>query len=127
MRLASIWVVVAVALSSVPARAASILFVSDSMTDTNIPTALMADGHTVTTVTGDYATGNMTLRGDLSGYDAVFWSATGPGGGADHTDAAIFTARRRWSASSVLSFEPETTTAAAAPSQLAEHIGRVFG
>src|SRR4051812_7667548 len=42
-------------------------------------------------------------------------------------DAEILTARRRWSGSSVLSFESETTTAAAAPSQLAEHIGRVFG
>ena len=38
-----------------------------------------------------------------------------------------FTARRCCSRDSVLSFSPLTTTAAAAPSQLAEHIGRVFG
>ena len=43
------------------------------------------------------------------------------------TDAAIFTARRRWSGSRVLSLASLTSTAAAAPSQLAEHIGRVFG
>ena len=43
------------------------------------------------------------------------------------TEAEIFTARRCWSSESVLSFAPLTTTAAAAPSQLAEHIGRVFG
>ena len=42
-------------------------------------------------------------------------------------EAEIFTARFCCSSDSVLSFEPETTTAAAAPSQLAEHMGRVFG
>ena len=40
------------------------------------------------------------------------------------TDAETFTARRCCSCDSVLSFEPLTTTAAAAPSQFAEHIGR---
>ena len=43
------------------------------------------------------------------------------------TDADTLTARRCCSSESVLSFAPLTTTAAAAPSQLAEHIGRVFG
>ena len=42
-------------------------------------------------------------------------------------DALTFTARRCCSSDSVLSLAPLTTTAAAAPSQLAEHIGRVFG
>ena len=42
-------------------------------------------------------------------------------------DAEIFTARRRCSAERVFSFESLTTTAAAAPSQFAEHMGRVFG
>ena len=43
------------------------------------------------------------------------------------TDADTLTARRRWSGSRVFSLASETTTAAAAPSQLAEHMGRVFG
>ena len=43
------------------------------------------------------------------------------------TDADTLTARRCCSSESVLSLAPDTTTAAAAPSQLAEHIGRVFG
>ena len=42
-------------------------------------------------------------------------------------DADTFTARRCCSRLNGFSFESETTTAAAAPSQLAEHIGRVFG
>jgi hypothetical protein len=42
-------------------------------------------------------------------------------------DAVTFTARRCCSSERVLSFAPVTTTAAAAPSQLAEHIGRVLG
>ena len=43
------------------------------------------------------------------------------------TEADTFTARRCCSGDSVLSFASLTTTAAAAPSQLAEHIGRVLG
>ena len=43
------------------------------------------------------------------------------------TEALSFTARRCCSPDSVFSLAPDTTTAAAAPSQLAEHIGRVFG
>ena len=43
------------------------------------------------------------------------------------TDAETFTARRCCSRLSVRSFDSDTTTAAAAPSQFAEHIGRVFG
>ena len=42
-------------------------------------------------------------------------------------DADTLTARFCCSLESVLSLAPDTTTAAAAPSQLAEHIGRVFG
>ena len=37
------------------------------------------------------------------------------------------TARRRWSSVNVRSRSPDTMTAAAPPSQFAEHIGRVFG
>jgi hypothetical protein len=43
------------------------------------------------------------------------------------TDALIFTARRCCSGDRVRSFASLTTTAAAAPSQFAEHIERVFG
>lgn len=68
----------------------NLLFVSDSTTDTNIPTALQADGHTVTVVTGDFATGNATLQGDLSAFHAVFWSSTG-GGSGDIAPAAALT------------------------------------
>ncbi|CNN09782.1 Uncharacterised protein [Mycobacterium tuberculosis] len=43
------------------------------------------------------------------------------------TEADTFTARRCCSSDSDFSVSPLHTTAAAAPSQLAEHIGRVFG
>ncbi len=58
------------ALAPLRASAATILFVSNVGGDTNIPTVLMADGHVV--ITGTTA----SLDGDLSTYEAVFWSAT---------------------------------------------------
>ncbi len=77
--------------SSGVAGTADILVVSDSDSDdANISAALMADGHTVTVVINDFLTGNSTLRGDLSQYDAVYWSATGTGFGAIHTDNSLF-------------------------------------
>ena len=48
-------------------------------------------------------------------------------GSVVRTDALILTARRRCSSDRVAYVAPLTTTAAAAPSLLAEHIGRVFG
>jgi hypothetical protein len=52
----------------------------------------MADGHMVTTVTGDFSGGTNTQLGmPLDAYDAVYWSADGTGSGASHTDAAVFT------------------------------------
>src|SRR5438034_59894 len=54
------------------------------------------------------------------------WQASSHGSVVS-TDAEIFTARRRCSADSFLSLAPLTTTAAAAPSQLAEHMGLVLG
>ena len=48
-------------------------------------------------------------------------------GSVVRTDAETLTARRCCSSESVFSLAPLTTTAAAAPSQLAEHMGRVFG
>src|SRR5688572_21294262 len=74
------------------ASAANILVVSDAFTDTNIAMVLQGDGHTVTLVTGDYMGGtNPTLAGDLSAYDAVFWSATVNGFGGTHASGAVFT------------------------------------
>jgi hypothetical protein len=75
-----------------PIHAGTILFVSDTTTDLDIATVLAGDGHAVTTVTNDYATGNATLKGDLSGYDAVFWSTSQ----VNHTDAALLTALSTW-------------------------------
>ncbi|MCH8806604.1 MAG: PEP-CTERM sorting domain-containing protein [Planctomycetes bacterium] len=67
------------------ALADNILFVSDRQTDTNIPTVLTNEGHSLTTVVGDFASGaNPALSGDLSSFDAVFWSATGAGFGSTH-------------------------------------------
>jgi MYXO-CTERM domain-containing protein len=74
------------------ARAANVLVVSDAGADTNIATALMADGHTVMTVSRDFSAGStMSLRGDLTAYDAIFWSASGTGSGDVATDAMMFT------------------------------------
>jgi len=74
-----------------PARAANILFVSDSGADLGIATALMADGHSVTTMSGGFAGGtNPALTADLGDYDAVYWSQDGSGGGDAVTDATLF-------------------------------------
>jgi hypothetical protein len=54
------------------------------------------------------------------------WHASSQGSVVS-TDAATRTARFCCSCDSVFSSEPLTTTAAAAPSQFAEHIGRVLG
>ena len=43
------------------------------------------------------------------------------------TDAPIFTARRCCSSESVFSFASDTSTTAAAPSPVGQHIGSVFG
>lgn len=72
--------------------AGTVLFVSDTATDLDIATVLAGDGHVVTNVTNDYATGNATLKGDLSGYDAVFWSTSQ----VDHDDPALLAALSTW-------------------------------
>src|SRR2546422_1057215 len=51
----------------------------------------------------------------------------GDAGGGDRVALRLQTARRCCSDDSVRSFSPLPTTAAAAPSQLAEHIDRVLG
>lgn len=61
------------------------LFVSDNAGGTEIPAALTAAGHTVTSVYNDFNTGqNPTLTGALNGYDAIFWNAVGYGSGDVH-------------------------------------------
>lgn len=74
------------------ALAGRFLFVSDVDTDSNIPTVLRGDGHTVDVVTNDYnttTTNNARLQMPIGAYDAVFWSATGGGAGSVHAAATI--------------------------------------
>lgn len=79
------------ALHASKAHAARVLFVADATSDTEITSVLGADGHTVDSVTNDFATGNATLRSaDLSGYGLVVWSANGSGYGDQHNDPAVF-------------------------------------
>lgn len=73
------------------ARATDVLLVSDPQgVDDNIATALRADGHTVTVVTGDFANNNQGLRQDLSGYGLVVWIASASGYGEAHGDPTLF-------------------------------------
>ncbi len=70
-----------------------VLLVSDAATgDTNLQAALTYDGHNVTVVTGDFATQNQALRGDLSRYRLVVWIASASGFGDAHPDPALFSA-----------------------------------
>lgn len=78
--------------SSAIVNAGVILFVADdsgSNSSLNISSVLSADGHSVTNVLGDYSTGNSTLLGNLSAYDAVFWSASGGGYGSYHSASVM--------------------------------------
>ncbi len=84
--------ILVLALTAAPLEAGNILFVSDTTTDLDIATVLQGDGHTVTTVTNDYAGGNATLKSDLSSYDAVFWSTSQ----VTHNDAALLAALTTW-------------------------------
>jgi Ca2+-binding RTX toxin-like protein len=73
------------------------LFVSDSGVGSAIADVLEADGHTVTRVIDDFVSlpGQFSngvtpvLQGDLSQYDAIFWSASGNSSGDTH-DASMF-------------------------------------
>jgi len=78
-------------LLAAPASAANILVVSDATAGSGIGAVLMGDGHTVTTVTGDFSTGNTALKAPLDAYEVVFWFANGSGGGSSHSDATLFT------------------------------------
>ena len=77
---------------TIPAGAGNLLFVSDTTTDLDIPTVLTLDGHTVTVITNDYATGNTTLKSDLRGYDSVYWSTSQ----VVHDDPALLAILTDW-------------------------------
>lgn len=74
-----------------PASAADVLLVSDATSGSGIAAVLTGDGHFVTSVTGDFATGSAALKAPLGGYDVVYWVANGSGSGDRHDDAAVFT------------------------------------
>jgi hypothetical protein len=68
------------ALDAAWALAANILFVSDSGADLGIATALMTDGHVVTTRARGFAGGtHAALSGDLREDDAAYRSQDGDG------------------------------------------------
>lgn len=73
------------------AYAADVLFVADSDGDEELADVLMADGHRVTRVTGDFSGGrNTRLAMPIGDFDVVVWSADGMGNGSEHTDAVVF-------------------------------------
>jgi hypothetical protein len=81
------------------AQAASILYVANGLSSSsgNEPTlvsVLEAEGHTVTEVFNDGpdANGNLTLQGDLSPYDAVYWAASDSNKNTLRTSAATISA-----------------------------------
>lgn len=89
---ASVTLAAGLLLGTSQAFAGAILFVADSTGNTNIPGVLASDGHTVTSLTNQFTGGTTTaLLGDLTSYDAVFWSASGGGFGSVHTDTGLFT------------------------------------
>ena len=71
------------------ANAGAILFAQDVVGgDTTIASVLSADGHSVTSMIGGFSGGiNADLTGDLSAYDAIFWSASGTGNGGTHNES----------------------------------------
>jgi hypothetical protein len=71
MRLFSLLALAVVSSLPANAQAANVLVVSNVGGDTNIAAAVMADGHDVTSMSGEAA-----LAGDLSAYEVIFWSAT---------------------------------------------------
>ena len=82
----------AVAVAAISAHAGNLLFVSDTTTDLDIEAVLIGDGHTVVALTDDYAAGNAALKGDLSSYDAVYWSTSQ----VDHTDPDLLATLTEW-------------------------------
>lgn len=73
------------------AGAGSILFVSDSGVDVDIANVLIGAGYDVDVVADNFVGGTTpALSGDLSGYSAIYWSASGNGSGDQHIDPAMF-------------------------------------
>ena len=66
-------------------RVSNVLFVSDSGADAGIVSALELDGHRIDSALDVFVGGQTPpLEGDLTGYDAVVWSAAGTGFGSVH-------------------------------------------
>ena len=74
-----------IAISS-KANAGLVLFANDvTGGDSSIAEVLSADGHNVTSLIGGFDSGiNSDLTGNLSSFDAVFWSASGSSSGNLH-------------------------------------------
>lgn len=72
---------------------ANVLLISDTNELTGVAPALIADGHNVTEVTGEFAAGSPRLSdlNYLSQFDFVVWGASGAGFGSLHPPAAITT------------------------------------
>ncbi|WP_259368621.1 PEP-CTERM sorting domain-containing protein [Colwellia sp. BRX10-4] len=83
--------IVASAAFSNIATAGMILFVSDNSTDSSIASVLSNAGHTVDISLNQYSgSSTLALLGNLNAYDAIYWSATGNGGGGYHNDSGMF-------------------------------------
>lgn len=80
-----------------PVLAADILFVDDYDYNSNMPSVLTGDGHSVTAVTGAFDNGHASLLADLSSYDVVVWAASdsGPTAGVIDNLTAYVTAGGR--------------------------------
>lgn len=78
----------AILVSSNLANAGIILYAQDHASgDTSIANVLSNDGHNVTSLVGGFSSGvNSDLTSNLSGYDAIFWSASGEGSGNVHNE-----------------------------------------
>jgi len=85
------------------AYSANVLLVDDDNPPTDnadIETALIAAGHTVTYITGDYDNdtnkNNAVLQGNLSPYSIIVWAATGDSGSGDEHSALTTTNLANW-------------------------------
>ena len=98
-----IFTLIAYMLLSTTAYSASVLFVDDDNPTTDnadIETALIAAGHTVTYITGDYDNdtnqNNTVLQGNLSSYSIIVWAATGDTGSGDEHSATTTNNLANW-------------------------------
>ncbi len=99
-----IYTLIVYMLLSTTAYSANVLFVDDEggppTDNADIETALIAAGHTVTYITGDYDNNtnqnNTVLQGNLSAYSIIVWAATGDNGGGDVHSATTTNNLANW-------------------------------